>query len=183
MLFGLFGRRFADKTHAVYGAIVAQARQPAFYLDYGVPDKVESRFDMVVLHGFLLFRRMAGEPAETRAEAQDVLDLFFLDMDRTLREMGIGDISVPKKMKKIAEAYAGRSEAYGRALDAGDRAAFAAALGRNVYGGAPDPAGAAALADYAFAADAALRAVPAADLLAARLPWPDPAATSPRPTP
>lgn len=181
MLFGLFGPRIPDSCYAVYGAIVAQARQPALYLDHAVPDTVEGRFEMILVHATLVFRRLAREDKPTRAAAQQVLDLFFTDMDRSLREMGVGDLSVGKKMKKLGMAYQGRLQAYSAALDAGDAAELAAALQRNVYRGAGEAAAAAALARYVGTAAAALETQSAADLVEARIAWPSPAVASAAP--
>jgi len=177
MLFGLFGRRIPESRQAVYGAIVAQARQPAFYLDHAVPDTVEGRFEMILVHATLMFHRLGREAPATRAAAQDVLDIFFTDMDRNLRELGVGDLSVGKKMKKLGMAYAGRSQAYSRAIAAGDAVDLAAAVLRNVFrgdAGAAAPAG--RVAAYMLAATERLDGQSADDLIEARIAWPDPAA-------
>ena len=134
MKFSLFSRRTADPAEALYREIVARARQPAFYRDLAVPDTTEGRFEMILVHLALLFHRLKSEDRECARVAQAVLDAFFRDMDRSLREMGIGDLSVPKKMKKLGEAYHGRSLAYDRGLEANDAEALAAAIGRNVLG-------------------------------------------------
>src|SRR5262249_19037461 len=116
----LFASQPANSTiDALYGAIVAQARLPAFYLAYGVPDTVEGRFDIVVLHLVLLFRRLGREPKEARKLSQGVFDRFCRDMDHNLREMGVGDLAVPKEMRRLGEAFYGRAEVYERALNAG----------------------------------------------------------------
>src|ERR1700748_3412265 len=105
---------------ALYGAIVAQARRPAFYGLWGVPDTMLGRFDMVVLHAALLLRRLRAVDAATAGLAQDlgqgVFDAFCRDMDDNLREMGVSDIGVPRKMRKLAEAFYGRARAYDTAL-------------------------------------------------------------------
>jgi cytochrome b pre-mRNA-processing protein 3 len=135
MKFQLFASQPAKSTiDAVYGAIVAQARLPAFYLTYGVPDTVEGRFDMIVLHLVLLFRRLAREPQDFRSLTQCVFDRFCRDMDHNLREMGVGDLSVPKEMRRLGEAFYGRADVYERALAAGEEGVpmLIAALGRNV---------------------------------------------------
>lgn len=183
MLFGLLGRRYSDSAHAVYGSIVAQARQPPFYLEYGVPDTVTGRLEMIILHAHLLFQRLKREDRAVGARAQEVLDLFFTDMDRNMREMGVGDLSVPKKMKKIGMAYQGRSIVYGQALEARDVTGLSAALARNVYAEATGPDGAERLARYALATLDALAPQAAADLVAAAIAWPDPAAVFPERTP
>ncbi len=124
---------------ALYGMIVAQARSPAFYRGYGVPDTVEGRFDMILLHLALLLRRLretASEgPMGQEHLGQELFDRFCRDMDGNFREMGVGDLAVPKRMLQVAEAFYGRAAAYDQALDGGDAAALEAALGRNVFGG------------------------------------------------
>jgi cytochrome b pre-mRNA-processing protein 3 len=150
MLFNLRRRRERRETiERLYGAIVAQARLPIFYARLNVPDTVEGRFDLLVLHVYLLFRRLSGEDAETRAIGQGVFDRFVADLDDSLREMGTGDLAVPKRMRAMGEAFYGRASVYDAALRTGEDAALAGALLRNVYSGdqsAEDAAG--ALAHY-----------------------------------
>ncbi len=110
--------------------IVAQARLPAFYERFGVPDTVNGRFDMVLLHLWLVLRRLRTG-TEGTALAQALFDHFCSDMDDNLREMGVGDLSVPKRMVKFAEAFYGRTAAYDAALKA-DGSELAQALARNV---------------------------------------------------
>jgi cytochrome b pre-mRNA-processing protein 3 len=118
----------------LYDAIVAQAREPAFYVGMGVPDTVDGRFEMVVLHAFLVLRRLkAGAPA-VAALGQPLFDTMFADMDLSLREMGAGDLGVGRRVKAMAEGFYGRVSAYDAALAGGDRAGLAEALRRNVYG-------------------------------------------------
>jgi cytochrome b pre-mRNA-processing protein 3 len=134
---------------------VAQARTPVFYRSHGVPDTLEGRFDMVVLHLFLANRRLAGLGEEGMTLGQELLDFFFADMDASLREIGIGDLAVPKKMKGFAQAYMGRAAAYEAAIDKNDVAALDAAIARNIFGqsGGGIP-GAALIARYVLAATA-----------------------------
>jgi len=117
--------------------IVAQARSPAFYRDFGVPDTVNGRFDMVVLHLALVLARLRGSGAETEPLAQGVFDLFCRDMDGNLREMGISDLKVPKQMKGIGEAVYGRLRAYDEALAAPGLAALEKLVSRNLQDGMP----------------------------------------------
>ncbi len=124
-----------DLVHELYGAIVAQARQPVFYQDLGVPDVLDGRFDLIVLHLSAATRRLAELGAEAKETEQGLMGLFFADMDRSLREMGVGDLSVGKKIRNMAEAYYGRSQAYGEALGTEDDRLLEEAIGRNVYGG------------------------------------------------
>ena len=140
----------------LYGAIVAQARSPALYADMGVADTVEGRFEMVILHLILVIDRLVAGAAAAKALAQKVFDLHCTDMDRSLRELGIGDLGVPKRMKKMAESFYGRAGVYRPALAAGNRAALVEAIGRNVFPGAGEAPGAAPLADYVLASAAAL---------------------------
>lgn len=130
----------------LYGAIVAQARSPAFYRDYGVPDTVGGRLDMIMLHLVLLLVRLKAESEAAAALGQGVFDAFCRDIDDNFREMGVGDLAVPKEMRKVGEAFYGRAAAYERALAAGDDA-LVAALTRNVFG-KPSAAGAPRLAAY-----------------------------------
>jgi len=148
-----FRRRSQGRTiRALYGAVVAQARFAAFYAGYGVPDTVEGRFDLIVLHLVLLLRRLGQDSEFGRSLGQDLFDEFCRDLDANLREMGVGDLAVPKRMQRFAEAFYGRQAAYLDALAATtDRQAFENALSRNIFtGGIED--GAARLTRYAYAA-------------------------------
>jgi cytochrome b pre-mRNA-processing protein 3 len=156
LMFSNFRRRNQrrETIERLYGVIVAQARLPFFYRDWAVPDTVEGRFDLLVAHLYLVSRRLSQGGEEDRETGQGLLDIFFEDMDTSLREIGIGDLSVPKKMRGLAEAYLGRVAAYDAAMVAADSLALRSALLRNVYGkaeGAAAPeleAGATALAAY-----------------------------------
>jgi cytochrome b pre-mRNA-processing protein 3 len=139
---GFFSFRQERAGHELYGAAVAAAREPCLYADLGVPDTLDGRFDLVGLHVFLLIRRLTMPPTPESALAQAVFDAMFADMDVSLREMGVGDLSVGKRVRAMWEAFHGRAAAYQRAMDAGDPAALAAALARNVWRGAA-PIGAA----------------------------------------
>lgn len=135
----------------IYGEIVTAARQPAFYAEMGVPDTPLGRFEMLSLHLFMLFRRARSSAnAGLDSAVQDVTDEFFKDVDHSLRELGIGDMGVPKRMKKLARMFYGRCNSYGEALDAGDAAALATALARNIRPdlGETDWPGATSLASY-----------------------------------
>jgi len=117
----------------IYGMIVTQAREPLFYRDLGVPDTVNGRFDLLLLHLWLVLRRL--QPIEGGAEiSQALFDCFCEDMDANLREMGVGDLAVPKRMKAFGEAFYGRTAAYDLALAEG-REPLAQALCRNVLNG------------------------------------------------
>jgi cytochrome b pre-mRNA-processing protein 3 len=138
---------------AIYGMIVTQAREPMFYRDLGVPDTVNGRFDLLVLHLWMVLRRlrpMAGGVDFTQA----LFDRFCEDLDANLREMGVGDLAVPRRMQAFGEAFYGRSAAYDLALTEG-RQALAEALGRNILNGI-DPDNARRLAAYVEIAIASL---------------------------
>lgn len=126
----LFARK-PDVALTLYGVIVASARQEKFYAQWGVPDSIDGRFDMISLHLFLLLDRLKGEGAEVEKARQALTDTFFDDMDRSLREMGVGDLSVGKKVRKMAEAFYGRVKAYAAALANG--AGLEEALRRNFH--------------------------------------------------
>jgi cytochrome b pre-mRNA-processing protein 3 len=157
---------------SLYGAIVAQARQPALYRGFGVADTIDGRFEMLVLHLFLVLERLSRGSEAERGLAQAVFDLHVSQMDGSLRELGIGDMTVPRRMRAMAEAFYGRSSAYREALGAPDPALLAAALARNVFAGIEAPRDAAPLAAYVRAAADALATAASFD----RPPFPDPAA-------
>jgi cytochrome b pre-mRNA-processing protein 3 len=145
----LFRRSPKNTIAALYGAIVAQARDAAFYQARAVPDTVLGRFDMIVLHVVLVVRRLREGSTDHHALAQGVFDRFCRDMDHNLREMGISDQGVPEQMRRVGEAFYGRAQAYESALAAPGEGALVAALARNVYAEAPEPlAAAGALATY-----------------------------------
>jgi cytochrome b pre-mRNA-processing protein 3 len=143
----ILNRLFKRSTKAerkCYEAIVAAARHPLFYADWNVPDTLDGRFDMISLHAFLVLDRLKGEEQAFR---QALVDELFADMDRSLREMGVGDISVGKKVRKMAEVFYGRVAAYNQAL-AGEDGALAAAIARNIFPDHPDSRGPGLLATH-----------------------------------
>lgn len=146
-MFGLRRRYRHERTGFVlYGAVVGAARDPYLYREVGVPDTFDGRFDLVSLYAFLVVRRLEAEPPLGRELAQAVFDAMFSDMDVNLREMGVGDLSVGKRVKAMWEGFHGRAAAYEAALAAADETALEAALARNVWRGKPAPAGPAVLA-------------------------------------
>lgn len=156
MILNLFRKNTATRAVvAVYSAIVAQSRQPLFYADWLVPDTVTGRFDMISLHMALLFRRLRTETGPQKNFSQAVFDLFFRDMDRSLREMGVGDLGVPKRIQKMGNIFFGLLAALNEAMDRNDRAALETVLSRNIFDGSSGPH-VTALADYLFAQDRAL---------------------------
>lgn len=137
------------KAEAVYAVIVAAARQPHFYAKLNVPDTIDGRFDLLVLHLALVVARLKGEDDDLR---QQLIDVFCVDMDDNIRELGAGDLGVSKKVRSMAEAFQGRYMAYEAARET---ATMMAALQRNVYAGLKCD-GVDKLADYALAARARL---------------------------
>jgi cytochrome b pre-mRNA-processing protein 3 len=171
----IWWRRTPPETtiDGLYGTIVAQARLPVFYMDYGVPDTVGGRFEMIVLHQALAARRIARE-RETSQYWPTLFDRFCRDLDHNLREMGVGDLTVPKRMRAFGEAYFGRARAYDQALTARDSEACAQAIARNVYGTAIACADARRLARYTEQAARQLDALDASALARGLLRFPDP---------
>jgi cytochrome b pre-mRNA-processing protein 3 len=155
---------------ALYAAAVAQARQPALYTALAVPDTLDGRFELIVMHVHLLCRRLGTLGGEGAALAQALFDTMFRDMDRNLRELGVGDPSLPRRIKAMVQAYYGRVAAYEAAF-AADRATLAGTIARNVYNAGVSPA-AEALADYARRAQRAVDTAPAAELRAGRVSFP-----------
>lgn len=153
MILRRFRPRSQDRSiRDLYGAIVAQSRCPAFYRGYGVPDTVHGRFDLIVLHLVLVLERFGRSDAAGRGIGQELFDVFCRDLDANLREMGVGDLAVPKRMREFGEAFYGRQAAYRTALDAADARELENALRRNIFAGTGAGYGAARLASYARAA-------------------------------
>ena len=144
----LLGRApFDIAVRQSYIATVEQARQPYFYEVWSVPDTAIGRFDMVALHCFLVLHRLRGE-ASAQKFSGAYCETLFDDMDRNLREMGVGDLSVGKKIRKMAEGFFGRAAAYERALGEGSEHLLDV-LRRNLYADMdPDEIVLRQLADY-----------------------------------
>ncbi len=134
LLAKLFRRSNAHEDAAVrlYATLVEKARDPAFYSRLAVPDTVNGRYDMVVVHAMLVLRRLRGEGQDAEKTGRALLELLFQDMDQSLREMGVGDMGIARHIKKMGKAMFGRAEAYEAGLD-GDESTLAAALKDNVY--------------------------------------------------
>ncbi len=133
----------------LYERIVQQSRRAEFYLDMGVPDTVDGRFDLIVLHVFLVVFRLRDQGDAARKTTQDLFDVMFADLDRALREMGVGDMGIGKRIKRMAEAFYGRCQVYEAAAGADGDGAFADALKRNLYRNAsPGDEQVGAMVDY-----------------------------------
>ncbi|MBZ9673346.1 ubiquinol-cytochrome C chaperone family protein [Mesorhizobium sp. ES1-3] len=172
----LFGReRHANRaiTEALYAQIVAAARQTVFYSHWNVPDTPLGRFEMLSLHMFLVQHRMRGEDGVAQEIAQVLIDEFFLDVDHSLRELGIGDVGVPKRMKKLAKMFYGRTAAYDDALERNDHDGLTAALARNVRPDADAWPEASRLAGYVASASRQLSAQPTESIAAGTVAFPE----------
>lgn len=129
-----------DRAALLYRELVAAARQPVFYAELGVPDTPEGRFEMVALHVALALRRLRAGGADEQAVGQALFDLMFADMDRALRELGIGDLSVGAYVRRMAQNLYARIADLDRPLAEGNRSAVVAVLRRNAYVGGIVPA-------------------------------------------
>jgi cytochrome b pre-mRNA-processing protein 3 len=175
MILHLFRRTPRNPNIAsLYGMIVAQARSPEFYRAYGVPDTVNGRFEMIALHAVLFLARLEREVPAVRRLGQEVFDLFCRDMDAGMREMGVGDLAVPRKMRRIGAAFYERQGEYRHALAAADNGPLEAALARNVLDAAVPSDGAGRLALYVRGAEQMLAGQETAAFARCQLRFPDP---------
>jgi cytochrome b pre-mRNA-processing protein 3 len=172
MLFDrLFRRRPARAAgRSLYASVVEQARTPALYADLGAPDTVEGRFEIYTLHVVLLLDRLKRQGAAAAETAQSLFDTYVAQLDHALRELGVGDLSVGKKMRRLGEAFYGRVKSYEQAFaELPATAELEAVLGRTVYAEADTAPG--ALAAYVLAQRDALARQPLEGLLAGRARW------------
>lgn len=158
-----------ESAAALYRAVVEKARSPRFYSDAGVPDTLDGRFELIALHAFMVLRRLQADPERTGVLAQALFDAMFADMDRSLREMGAGDLGVGRRVKFMASSFLGRIRAYEGGLESGDEALRSALL-RNLYGTVEAPPDATvAMARYTQDQLAELEGQPLDDLLGGRV--------------
>jgi cytochrome b pre-mRNA-processing protein 3 len=156
----------------LYASAAAQARTPGLYAALGAPDTVEGRFELYSLHVALLLRRLKGQGPQAAETAQGLFDAYVQALDDALREMGVGDLSVGKKMRRLGEAFYGRVRNYDEAFAAlPDSGPLAAIIGRTALMGETG-ADAGPLTGYAAAAMARLEAEPLETLLRGDAPWP-----------
>ncbi len=150
MIFSKFFKRNPQepRARALYEGVVAQARQPGFYRDCGVPDSVDGRFELIALHAFVVLHRLKADPTDTEALGQALFDVMFQDMDQSLRELGAGDLGVGPRVKRMAQGLYGRIAAYEAGLS-DPATVLEAALRRNLFGTVtPEPAQVEAMAAY-----------------------------------
>jgi cytochrome b pre-mRNA-processing protein 3 len=160
-----------DAAARIYAAAFAAARRPALYLQYGVPDTLQGRFEMVTLHLFAVLHRFMHDPGDEPELARLISERFVDDMDGAFREMGVGDLSVPKRMRALYGSFAGRVSAYEHAI-ADEDGRLADAIARNVFPGSADKRHATALASYLGEAVEQFRCADAAALRLGELPFP-----------
>ncbi len=174
MLNRLFRPRPAKVAgEALYAALVEQARRPAFYTTLQVQDRIDARFELYTLHLMLLLHRLKGQGAQGDETAQALFDTFVSALDDTLRELGVGDLSVPKKMRKLGESLLGRIKSYDEAMAVlPDTTVLTELIGRTVYA-ERDGAMAPALAAYVAAAHSRLAALPLDVVASGRVEWPE----------
>ena len=179
MIFDYFKRRRNNRAifERQYGILTAVVREPVFYADLNVPDTVMGRFELLSVVMILYFRRTKDAPKGGQEIAQYIVDAFFQDIDHSMRELGIGDQGVPKRMKKFASMFYGRLKSYAEALEAKNQTDLAQALSRNIF--AQDDFNSAdlnALAAWMIAAEADLLQQSEEQLLAGQLTLPIPSA-------
>jgi cytochrome b pre-mRNA-processing protein 3 len=164
-------RKRLQTARELYGSIVTRARNPQFYAQWGVPDSREGRFEMLVLHVALVLRRLAQEGPAGQRLGRALAEVFVIDMDDSMREMSVGDMAVPRSIKRAVAALHDRQADYTAALATG--ADLTAVLHRHL-----DPfkgtehMDAAALSTYIAGAAQALGAQAGAEVLAGRILWP-----------
>ena len=156
----------------IYGAIVSQARHPQFYVNLGIPDTPIGRYDMVVLHLFLVLERLREDGDATEKLQRLLLETFVADMDDSLRELGTGDVVVGKRVRRAAAGFYDRARDYRAAMTESDQA-LGRAFVRHGLAGTDASHDIGGLCAYVRAAVAALQKLDAEEVLAARLSFPD----------
>ncbi len=176
MIFGSKQKRHdREIADGLYTCIVEASRQRAFYLEFAVPDTLDGRFEMLSLHMFIALNGLVESDSQDKNPAQNIMELFVRDMDAALREIGVSDIKVPKRMKALYGSFGGRIGAYTLAVEEGGEALYAA-LARNVFSEGAEPETVVALADYVLAALKSVRGAANEALRSGRIEFPDPLA-------
>ena len=178
MIMSLFRRASKNRNRRIvdlaYASIVEAARDPVFYAEWGVPDTPLGRYESIGLHLILYLHRLRGASGPAEDFSRDVLDEFFKDVDHSIRELGVGDPSVPKRMKKLARMFYGRMGHYWKALDDDNAQALGEAVARNVAPDAPETIDRARMADYMMRARKTLGRITDEELLAGIARFPEP---------
>lgn len=166
-MFGLFSKAYQVSVPELhYRALAERARDPVLYREFGVPDTLAGRFDLLVLHLVLLLRRLRAEGEIGEALGQDVFDLFVRDMDRSMRELGVGDLGMKRRMRDMAKGFYARAGVYNPVLDAGDEEALTRALEGSFFSDGSRPTAARALAAWVLKSATTLRETARGELLA-----------------
>jgi cytochrome b pre-mRNA-processing protein 3 len=176
-MFAWLSRRLDRQRNAreLYGSIVTQARAPIFYTAWGVPDSVQGRFEMLVLHVCVVLGRLQQEEGQGGELARAVSEAFIADMDASMREMTFGDLAVPREIARTAAALFDRHSAYRRSLKARQAESLSQNLATQMaYLGGGTRLDTARLAHYMLEAADRLGRQPGSELLAGRLGWPVP---------
>lgn len=169
------GREVTRQGAWIYNSVVEQARRPEFYESLDIPDTMDGRFDLIVLHAGLYLPRLKNVKAEGKRLAQAMFDQMFANLEFNLRELGVGDMGVPRHMKGMVSAFYGRVSVYDAALRDGDTAGLRGALLRNIYrNGDVEPARVDSLASYVRAAAESLNAAEDDVIAAGAFEWPAP---------
>jgi cytochrome b pre-mRNA-processing protein 3 len=164
-----------EAAERAYQRVVEHARQPIFFTEFGVPDTLDGRFELICLHAFLYLHRLKSERPQAAAISQAFFDAMFADMDRGLREMGTGDLSVGRHVKRMARGFYGRIRAYEDGLKHDYDATLSEALRRNLFGTVGESEGATpAIVDYVRRAAARLARQSAVELLDGNIGFPPP---------
>jgi cytochrome b pre-mRNA-processing protein 3 len=174
VIYSIRRKSIRDAAALAYERVVEHARVQVFFTGYGIPDTLDGRFELICLHAFLYLYRLKSERPQSAALSQAFFDAMFADLDRALREMGTGDLSVGKHVKRMAKGFYGRIRAYQDGVESTD-SALAAALGRNLFGtvrrSSPQIA---EIAEYVRAAVGELALQRSAELLSGRVHFPVP---------
>lgn len=176
MIMSLFRRNKKNDNEkivsGIYSTIIQAGRQPTLYADWGIPDTPIGRYEAIGLHMILFFHRTRSAAPAVQELAQDVLDEFFLELDHSIRELGVGDAGVPKRMKKLGKMFYGRMGPYWSALDSTDVEALSDAVSRNVTPENRESLNSAALSTYMLAGAAHLKKLTDEMLLSGNISFP-----------
>ena len=124
---------FEDEAFALYNSAMKASRNPYLYKTCGVEDSLEGRFEMICLHVVLIIHRLNEDYERTAELSQSLFDAMFADMDQSLRQIGIGDMGIPRRMKHMMKSFNGRIHVYTEALEARSRKKLEEAIKRNIF--------------------------------------------------
>jgi cytochrome b pre-mRNA-processing protein 3 len=172
MLSAFFNRSSSTTSpQQLYGTVMTQARLPEFFTDFGIPDTVMGRFDVLSLHIYLLARRFREEGSPIAMDlSQEVFDLYVYDVERALRELGIGDTSVPKKKKKMIRSFYGQIDDFDEAINTSDAKEISAKAELRYLSETENP-NPQILTSYILKTEAHLKDQPMKALLSGKVSW------------